>query len=232
VNTGKGTSPARTAILERTRASLGARPGDTARATVVADRLGNPARNTIPERAEGDAARLLSYFTARLEEAQASVARISSLSKLPQAVTEFLKSHNLPQALRMGEDEILAAADWSKTPHLERKIGPAAETDAVGLAAAFAGIAETGTLMLTSGAANPTTNNFLPETHIVVVPGSRMMGSYEDGWDALRRSLDGGEMPRTVNYVSGPSRTGDIEQKLLLGAHGPRRLHVIIVEGI
>ncbi len=232
MNTNQGTSRARAAILERTRASLGVRPGDKARAAVVDDRLAKPARNTIPDRAKGDSVRLRSHFTARLEEAQASVARIPSLSGLPQAVTGFLKNHNLPQALRMGDDETLAAADWSKTPHLERKFGPAAETDTVGLATAFAGIAETGTLMLTSGAANPTTNNFLPETHIVVVPGSRMLGSYEDGWDALRAGRSEGEMPRTVNYVSGPSRTGDIEQKLLLGAHGPRRLHVIIVDDI
>ncbi|VAW17691.1 Predicted L-lactate dehydrogenase, hypothetical protein subunit YkgG [hydrothermal vent metagenome] len=225
-------SSARAAILERTRASLGVRAGDAARASIVAARLGNPARNTIPGRAKGDAKRLRSFFTAQLEKAQASVVGIPSLDALPGAVTEYLKLHNLPQALRMGDDEILAKADWSKAPHLERAFGPAAETDAVGLAATFAGIAETGTLMLVSGAANPTTNNFLPETHIVVVPGSRLLGSYEDGWDALRASRGKGAMPRTVNYVSGPSRTGDIEQKILLGAHGPRRLHVIIVDDI
>jgi L-lactate dehydrogenase complex protein LldG len=57
----------------------------------------------------------------------------------------------------------------------------------------------------------------------------------EDAWAKLRQAhpgatLSGESMPRTVNFITGPSRTGDIEQKILMGAHGPRRLHIVIVE--
>ena len=96
---------------------------------------------------------------------------------------------------------------------------------------AFAGVAETGTLMLTSGAHSPTTLNLLPETHIVVLKKSQITGSYEDGWARLRESQEKDAMPRTVNFITGPSRTGDIEQKILMGAHGPRRLHIVLIDG-
>ena len=85
-----------------------------------------------------------------------------------------------------------------------------------------------------SGPAHPSTLNFVPETHVVVLPASRVVKSYEDVFDAVRElTADpdrGGLPPRTVNFITGPSRSGDIEQTLLLGAHGPRRLHIVIVE--
>jgi hypothetical protein len=90
-------------------------------------------------------------------------------------------------------------------------------------------MAETGTLILESGTDNPTTINFLPEVHMVVVRAGDIVGDYETAWTALRQRHGKGEMPRTVNMVTGPSRSADIEQTLLLGAHGPRRLHVMIV---
>ena len=97
----------------------------------------------------------------------------------------------------------------------------------VSLTPCLAAVAETGTLMLISGAQTPTTLNFLPDTHIVVVHAGQIVASYEDGWDLLRAR---GGLPRTVNFVTGPSRTGDIEQRIQLGAHGPRRLHVVLVD--
>jgi L-lactate dehydrogenase complex protein LldG len=81
--------------------------------------------------------------------------------------------------------------------------------------------------MLISGEATPTTLNFLPDTHVVVLRAGQVVASYEDGWDLLRER---GALPRTVNFITGPSRTGDIEQRIELGAHGPRRLHVILVD--
>jgi L-lactate dehydrogenase complex protein LldG len=88
--------------------------------------------------------------------------------------------------------------------------------------------------MLISGPESPTRNNFLPDTHIVVMRGSQVVASYEEGWTRLRRRGERGDggstMPRTVNFITGPSRTGDIEQRIELGAHGPRRLHIVLIE--
>ena len=69
---------------------------------------------------------------------------------------------------------------------LEIATGRAEATDEVAIAKAFAGVAETGTLVLTSGADNPTTLNFLPETQIVVIRAGDVVGGYEQAWDRLR----------------------------------------------
>jgi L-lactate dehydrogenase complex protein LldG len=99
------------------------------------------------------------------------------------------------------------------------------------LSRALAGVAETGTLIMTSGPDNPTTLNFLPENHIVLLLADDVAGNYEDVWDKLREKY-GSNLPRTVNMITGPSRTGDIEQTIELGAHGPRRLHILLVDGV
>ena len=56
-----------------------------------------------------------------------------------------------------------------------------------------------------------------------------MRGSYEETWDMLREKFGESVMPRSVNFISGPSRTADIEQRLIMGAHGPKELHIIMV---
>jgi L-lactate dehydrogenase complex protein LldG len=90
-------------------------------------------------------------------------------------------------------------------------------------------VAESGTLALLSGPDNPTTLNFLPDTHIVVVDAGDIVGDYETVWRRLRERYGAGSMPRTVNFVTGPSRSADIEQTIILGAHGPRALHILVV---
>ncbi|MEE9300922.1 MAG: lactate utilization protein, partial [Alphaproteobacteria bacterium] len=102
---------------------------------------------------------------------------------------------------------------------------------------AFAGIAETGTCMLISGPQSPTTLNFLVDTHIIVLWTRQIVGSYEDALARLRETAVGRErgarswMPRTVNLITGPSRSADIEQTIQMGAHGPRRLHILLIDG-
>ena len=56
-----------------------------------------------------------------------------------------------------------------------------------------------------------------------------IVGGMEALWPLVRARQGKGEMPRSVNFITGPSRSADIEQKLLLGAHGPRALHIILV---
>jgi L-lactate dehydrogenase complex protein LldG len=98
----------------------------------------------------------------------------------------------------------------------------------IGVTGVFAAIAETGTLMMASGPQSPATTSLLPETHVAIVPASRIVAHMEDGFALARAEL--GELPRAINFISGPSRTGDIEQTIVLGAHGPYRVHVIVLE--
>jgi L-lactate dehydrogenase complex protein LldG len=117
---------------------------------------------------------------------------------------------------------------WSETT-LEVATGRSDGNDPNAVSHAFGGVAESGTLAMVSGSENPTTLNFLPDNHIVVISAADIAGDYETIWRRLRDQFGKGTMPRTVNMITGPSRSADIEQTLLLGAHGPRTLHIIIV---
>jgi L-lactate dehydrogenase complex protein LldG len=214
--------------------------GDSnARRSVAAARIKSPPDNLIPARAQVSPEDQVQLFRDWAEDVSATTDRIESLDDLPASLASYLSSQNLPSEIRISNDPLLNKVDWSRQPTLTRTFGIAEEADQVSLAVAFAGIAETGTLVLHASPENPTTLNFLPETHVVLLPRSRITGDYEATWNRLREER--GEkmpqkmpqkMPRVVNWITGPSRTADIEQKLQLGIHGPRRLHIIIVDGV
>jgi L-lactate dehydrogenase complex protein LldG len=221
---------ARAAMFGRIRRALAVSGDEGPRRQAVVERLARHARNLVPERANLDRAGQVALFRAEAEKVQATLDDAKNATEIPALVADYLRRNNLPQRLRHGEDATLTALPWSEgAPSLAIETGPAAPADEVSLSCAFAGVAETGTLVLLSGPDNPTTLNFLPETHIVVLPKQAVTGSYEDAWDRLREHVGEGVMPRTVNLITGPSRTADIEQTIELGAHGPRRLHIILV---
>ncbi len=219
---------ARDVILGKIRRSLHVDGGDPGRRAIVIARLEGAPRSVIPARGQLPQEERVALFTAMAEKVSATVVRVAGEEDLPAAVAEYLRGQNLPATVRMGDDRLIAGLPWERT-QVEIKRGPSDGGDPVGLSHAAAGVAETGTLVLASGPDNPTTLNFLPETHIVVVRADDIAGDTETVWDALRARYGKGQMPRTVNMVTGPSRSADIEQKLLLGAHGPRRLHIIIL---
>jgi L-lactate dehydrogenase complex protein LldG len=205
-------------------------PDKTAELT---ERIAAHRRNLVPARAAAlDPAARADLFVAMAEEVQTSVAHVASQADIPAEVARYLAAENLPAELVVAPDPSVDAIPWAERPLLQIRRGRAEPQDAVSLTPCLAGIAETGTLMLASGPGTPTTLNFLPDTHIVVLHAGQIVASYEDGWDLLRvRTQDGAPaLPRTVNLITGPSRTGDIEQRIQLGAHGPRRLHIVLVD--
>ncbi len=215
-------------ILGSIRAGLGRGGLDNAAREELDARLKAHRRNVVPARAAAlDHAGQIALFAAMAQEVDATVARVSSATEVPGAIADYLASQNLPARLVMTPDPKLDDIPWDARPLLEIRKGRAEDGDAAGITASFAAIAETGTLMLLSGPDSPTRNNFLPDTHVVVLRASEVVAAYEDGWDRLRAQ---GPMPRTVNFITGPSRTGDIEQRLVLGAHGPRRLHIVLID--
>lgn len=222
-------SGARDQVLGTIRQSLNRTDETGARAAVEA-RLKSPARGTVPARADLPHGAQVDLFEAMATEQAATLTRVARAEDIPAAVAEYLKSGNMAPKVRMAPDPDLQALPWDSQPLLDVEVGKAQAHDQVSLTGAFAGVAETGTLMLASGPRGPTTLNFLPETHIVVLGARQIVGPYEDAWDRLRARYGTGVLPRTVNLITGPSRTADIEQTILLGAHGPRRLHIILVE--
>jgi L-lactate dehydrogenase complex protein LldG len=221
---------ARDQILNGIRSALKRGALDGAAAAEAERRLTRPQRNLIPARSALPPAEQAALFQRIGERVQITFSNVAGPSDVPGAVARYLADNNLPAELVMAPDAALDTYPWDAQKLLSIRRGKAVDGDAVSLTGAFAGIAETGTLMLVSGQDTPTTLNFLPDTHIVVLRADQIVGPYEEAWDRLRRA-GGGAMPRTVNFISGPSRTGDIEQRIQLGAHGPRRLHIVLVEG-
>ena len=220
---------AQSAILSRLRTALQVPADDKSRKAAVAARLKSAPNGVIPARAQLPKGQQVELFHAMADKYSATIDRVKSAKEVPAAVSAYLRSKNLPSRAAIGSDARLAAMPWKSEKHLELKVGPSDGFDETGISHAFAAIAETGTLVMTSGADNPTTLNFLPENHIVVLQASQVMGDLESVMAQVRKTYGKGVMPRTVNFITGPSRSGDIEQKILLGAHGPRALHVVLV---
>ena len=163
----------------------------------------------------------------RLSAPAATLAEVAAAADVPAEVARYLREANLPATLRMGADARLDGDALGRDTALEISHGPSDGHDLNAVSAAFAAVAETGTLALVSGADNPTTLNFLPDNHIVVVFAEDVVGDYESVFARLRARLRRRRAPRTLNFITGPSRSADIEQTLLFGAHGPRRLHIV-----
>jgi len=221
-------SEAREQILATIRRGLQRGPLAGERREQLEARLAQPPRNLIPARAALPPAEQVELFVTLALAAAATVERVADLAAVPAAVVAFLSREGLPTDLVLAPDPDLTALPWDGQPtlHIERRA--AVDGDKTCVASAFAGIAETGTLMLLSGPHSPTTLNFLPDTHIVVLRANRIVGAYEDAWSRLRERGQG--MPRTVNWITGPSRSADIEQTIQLGAHGPLRLHIVLAD--
>ena len=199
------------------------------RLAVADQRIRARKANTVPNRALGDAQQQLALFITEAQQVDATTVHLHHPDELPDAILAYLSDNDLPACIKAAPHALLKNVSWSKHPALDIAFGPTAGDDEAGLSVAFSGVAETGTLALHSGPESPTTLNFLPDHHLVVLPTSALVGTYEDAWTALRNSGNGA-MPRTVNWVTGPSRTADIEQTLLMGAHGPRSLHILILD--
>jgi L-lactate dehydrogenase complex protein LldG len=170
---------------------------------------------------EGD---LIIRFRERVLALSSTFDEIAEMAHAPEAVERYLRGTGLPLAAVCWPE--LACLPWAAAG-LAVEARAARETDLVGITAAYCAIAETGTLMLISGPRTPAATSLLPETHVALVRAGRLAATMEDAWRLLR--AESGTLPRAVNFVSGPSRTADIEQTLTLGAHGPYRVHVVLM---
>jgi L-lactate dehydrogenase complex protein LldG len=164
------------------------------------------------------------YFRVRALALASTVDEVDALHDVPQAVARFL-AHNALALTAICWPEF-GDLDWTAAG-MAVEGRAARDGDLIGITGAFCAIAETGTLMLVSGPHTPAATNLLPETHIALVRADRIVAGMEDAWRLLRAEFP--VMPRAVTFVSGPSRTADIEQTVTLGAHGPYRAHIVVI---
>ncbi len=221
-------------VLGAIRRGLGRGPLPEDQALGLRARLAAHPRHLIPGRSQVPRPELVALFLRQVEKEFGSTAWLPGPEAVPAAVAEYLAAQNLPPALVIAPHPELREIPWTATPLLRLREGRAEAADLVSLQHGYAGIAETGTLLLPGGPQRPVTLNLLADTALVLLRASRIVGAYEDAWDLLRReghdSLTGGFMPRNVMLVTGPSRSADIESTLELGAHGPRRLHILLID--
>jgi len=215
-------------ILNNIRRGLKRGEASASQRAAVMARLDARADNLIPRRAQLPQPEQVALFKTMALEAAAELIELDSIEQAPAAIAQWLEQHQIPE-LVCASDPALQDLDWSALGDIARTRRVAQAGDLASLTGSFAGIAETGSLMLYSGATSPTTLNFLPDNHLVVLHESRIVGVYEEAWKRLRSATDGA-MPRTVNLITGPSRSADIEQKLQMGAHGPRTLVILLIK--
>jgi L-lactate dehydrogenase complex protein LldG len=166
---------------------------------------------------------LVERFVAKMQEKAATVERLASLAEVGDAVARYVAAVPAGPAVRVSRT--LAGIGWPS--QLTVTHGAAVREDETSVTPCFAAVAESGGIVTLSGANTPSTLNFVPDTHIVIVHTSQVVAHFEDVWAQWRAS--GVPVPRTINIISGPSRTADIEQTIQLGAHGPRRLHILLL---
>ena len=214
---------ARKEILERIRAAQGrgasSRPSPAEIETVETYIARHP-RGPLPE-VEDD---LVARFRSRAESMQSTTELIDRSADAPAAAARYLAAAGLPRSGCVWP--ALGRLGWAGAG-LALEARGAEDRDLVGVTGVFAALAETGTLVVVATPDTPSAASLLPETHIAVVPVSRIVRHMEDAWQLVRDEL--GQPPRLINFISGPSRTGDIDQTIVLGAHGPYRVHMILV---
>jgi L-lactate dehydrogenase complex protein LldG len=214
---------ARAAILARIRKRQGrgasSRPSQ-AELEAVETYIGKHPVGPLPPVEDG----LVERFRRRAEAMQSTTEMVDRMADVPGAVARYLEARGLAPAGCVWPG--LARLDWAAAG-LRLEPRAAEDRDAVGVTGVFAALAETGTLMVVSSPETPAAASLLPETHVAVVPAARIVKHMEDAWELARAEL--GQLPRMVNFISGPSRTGDIDQTIVVGAHGPYRVHMIVV---
>ncbi|MBU7436620.1 LutC/YkgG family protein [Paraburkholderia fungorum] len=217
------TSIARRNILARIRAAQGREPEPSAsEREAAADYLARHPQGPRPEMP----ADLATRFIEEAQKMATTIDTVETLSEVPSAAHRYLTEHALP--LQAVAWQTLQDLQWAEAG-LSVEFRKPEDGDVVGLTGCFCATAETGTLVLLSGPQTYASAGLLPQTHIAIVPASRIVSGHEEAFALIRSER--GELPRAVNFVSGPSRTGDIEQTIVLGAHGPYRVHAIVVRG-
>ena len=219
---------ARDAVLERVRRALeltgdGAAARADAQAYIAEHRQGP--RPGLPED-------LVRRFMQRATDMESTIERVADAAAIPAAVAGYLDRLDLPAALAAQQSRAgvcwpeFAAVDWAGVG-LRIEARPTLGNDCIGITGCFCAIAETGTLVVLTGADAPTATTLLPATHVAVVRAERIVCGMEEAFALIRSER--GQLPRAINMISGPSRTGDIEQTVVVGAHGPFRVHILIV---
>ncbi len=197
------------------------------RRNFVLNRIQLDHKHLIPGRSIAEPAELVRRFVNRAVTAGTEIIQCSSLQEVPKEIIDWLAKNNISQ-LKCSNSKIIKDLVWPITSNINLKTGAACVSDKASLTSAVFGIAETGTLMIISSEETPTLQAFLPDFHLVILKRSQIVGPYEEAWKKIKQDFPT-TLPRNVNLITGPSRSADIEQTLLMGAHGPKKLMIYLI---
>ena len=189
------------------------------------------ARHVRPARASGDHGVLVERFCDMAAFAGATVRRVADRAAAPAAIAAFVSEQDLGDHLLLSADASVTSLPWNLCPRLLLRTGAVRPDDRASVTAAIAGVAETGTILVASGAEAPNALHFLPEVHMVLLAAAQIVGGYEDALARLARSTALPDaLPRAATFITGPSRTADIEKTPQIGVHGPRQLFIVVID--
>jgi L-lactate utilization protein LutC len=214
---GQKMSTARTQVLGAIKRALG--PHDT---QAAAERLAQRPMGPQPERSQGSVDDLLARFQAEAKRVTAEIISVGPVSEIPDAIAKFAAERGISGPWRITPG--LRDLPWDQSGH-NVLFSPADLTVSLGVSRAIAGIAETGTILMTSGADDSMLLAFVAEIHVITLARSAIVGSLEQAWAKLSTPV-----PRSAVFATGPSRTADIEMTPEFGAHGPKVQVIILHE--
>ena len=214
-------SDARAGILERVRAALSADPERRSAPSALPAVLSG---RGVPE------AERFERFRATLERVGGRVERVASLEAAHERALALIRDRGV-RRVALSDAPALASLHARLPPGVTVVVpdAPRAELLAaeLGITCAQWGIAETGTLVLESARERHRLASLLPPVHVALLPARALLGALGEALAAVRSST-GAPASRTITFVTGPSRTADIELTLVVGVHGPRELHVLV----
>lgn len=172
---------------------------------------------------------LVGSFVRNADAARVVVQRVAGVAVPAEAIDALLAEHPIRRAVVSREPEAAVVGRLLAERGVEiAAVGKDASAAAdLGVTGAVAGLATTGTIVQHSGAAGGRTASLLPPVHLCVLPASRIVASTSD---VLRHLGDGRVLPSNLVLITGPSRSGDIEQIIALGVHGPLEVRVIVLD--
>ncbi|MFN3232381.1 MAG: lactate utilization protein C [Alphaproteobacteria bacterium] len=197
--------------------------------TQILSRLGTKQSTTIPgdTPTDLDAEAIRRHFITRAEAARCTVESVASLESAPAAISTYLRGRNLEGPVRLAPE--LAGRVSVSNAQVGLPVLDQISDGLVVVATCPAAVAETGSVVVTSGEGADARLNYVAETLIMLLPAAGIVSRHEEVWPLLRARM-GARLPRLVSFVTGPSRTADIEQTIEFGAHGARHVHILIVE--
>ena len=208
-------------MLQKVRTALGPAPGEAI----------PPPPEPLLRLVERDSKDRVELFQRNLEALNGHVYRAADRDAARERVAEIMNGASAVAS----NSPVLRNCGIASLPGVETCFGDrdalraACARTAFGITSAECALAETGTLVMFSNAAEARLISLLPPAHIAVIPASLILNGLDDLFSRFPRPAD---QTSAMVFITGPSRTADIEQILVRGVHGPGELHAVIIEDV